>query len=250
VKPLHFTITSTAKNVARWAARCIESVQAQTYPHWTHHYVAADEETAAAACHGARGNENTMVRSNPQASLANLRPIWNSLPDDEVVVWLDGDDWLAHATVLERLARAYGHPTAPWLTYGQFEFDVPPPGYPGKRGFAAPYGRRVDYRRSPWLATHLKTFRAGLAKRIDDADLKTPDGRWVEYCTDRVTMLPMLEMAAGRYAFIEDVLCIYNYTASFGATNRYNEQALAAEEAERQRIHAKPRYRPLRKRPW
>ncbi|MBV8720624.1 MAG: hypothetical protein JO277_00650, partial [Candidatus Eremiobacteraeota bacterium] len=236
----HFTVTSTAKNAAQWAPKCIESVRAQRYPHWMHVYSAADEETALAA--ESVASAGVRVRRSLAPSLANLFPIWHSLPDDEIIVWLDGDDWLAHDRVFDRLVQVY-QDTDAWFTYGQFEFTEPPLGFP-KRGFAGLYPPGVDPRDVPWdwRLTHLRTFRAWLVKRIAEDDLKTPSGAWCYYCTDRAVMLPLADMAGEKRAFIDEVLCMYNTSAGAGWFGQSTEDERIADLAERDRIHAKPRY--------
>ena len=253
---IHFTVTSTAKNAAQWAKRCVASVHAQAYPNWKHIYVAADHATGRAA----QGDYPTrlmaaafdlLVLYSDAPSLANLWPIWQSLPDDEVIVWLDGDDWLADDFALSTLKQYYESEFAPWLTYGQFRFTNAPPGFSSTRGFAAPYESNENVRTAPWRATHLKTFRAGLVKRIAEDDLKKPDGSWCDFCTDHVIMLPLMEMAGiDRCLFIPNTLSVYNYEASYGATHVDDPAALAVEEAERARLCALPSYKRLEMRPW
>src|ERR1700678_563618 len=96
----------------------------------------------------------------------NLYDSVRVLEPDDVVVQLDGDDWLAHDRVLERVADIYEDPDV-WLTYGSlmmsdgtYRFDI-----------NAPYAPGEDVRTAPWRCSHLKTFRAGLFQRIDPADL-------------------------------------------------------------------------------
>jgi hypothetical protein len=222
----HITVTSSAINAARWAPRCIGSVESQTICA-SHVYVAADHETLYAADrasrHGARGGIG-------RGLLANLLPIWRSLPDDEVIVWLDGDDWLATDRALETVAAM--HAAGAWATYGQFIWSD------GRVGFAAPV--RVEPRAAPWTATHLKTFRAGLVKRIRDEDLQQPDGAWVDVAIDQAIMLPILEMAGERARFCPRVLCVYNDGHSFGANA--DAASIAREAAEVSRIRSRPRY--------
>ena len=56
--------------------------------------------------------------------LANLVRAVQVCKDQEIVILLHGQDWLAHEWVLERLNQYYADPDL-WLTYGQYrEFPV------------------------------------------------------------------------------------------------------------------------------
>jgi hypothetical protein len=184
----------------------------------------------------------TRLMKNPvrEAALQNAWDIWVELPDDEVIVWLDGDDWLAHDRALEVVAAAYQ--AGAWLTYGQF---MQPD---GTVGFASRYPAGSLVRKMDWRATHLKTFRAGLVKKIDPKDLHKPDGSWCDLAIDHAVMYPLLEMAGERYACIDKIVCTYNFDASWWA-NR-NEVERVAERAEDNRFRAMPPYQRLTDRPW
>jgi hypothetical protein len=143
----------------------------------------------------------------PEAHFANLIAVLADEPPDTVVVALDGDDWLARPDALVHVARA--HAAGAWVTWGSFVFAD------GRPGFAADLPPGADLRRIPWVATHLKTFRAGLFHRINPAHLKGPDGRWLEHARDLALMFPCIEMAGPeRCRFIPEPLYVYNEHAS------------------------------------
>jgi len=247
VSLLHMTVTSTALNVADGAMRCIKSVQKQTFGAWEHVFVDAksSDNTAAFARTAASKDTRTSVLVNTvrKAALENVWEIWQTLPDDEVIVWLDGDDWLAHDRALQVVADAYNAPNEPWLTYGQFMFTN------GEIGFASRYGDTPPRHDLKWRATHLKTFRAGLVKKINPASLKTPAGVWCPYAIDRAVMFPLLDMAGGRYTFIPNILYVYNAEASHWANETSSEEKDRVWD-ETYRIHRLPPYQRLEKRPW
>ncbi len=217
-KPIRITVTSTGFRAAEWASRCIESVLRQTTGE-RHVYVAADEATMAVVrvwCAHA-------IDGIGRGLLANLLPIWRSLPDDEVIVWLDGDDWLAVDSALATVAEM--HAAGAWATYGSFIYAD------GRPGFAAPVVGAP--RSAPWTASHLKTFRAGLVKRIRDEDLRRVDGEYLDLAIDQAIMLPALEMAAERALFCDRVLAVYNEGHSFQAAASPEERAREVAEVAR-----------------
>ena len=68
-----------------------------------------------------------------------------------------------------------------------------------------------DFKKDPqWRASHLRTFKAKLAKALTKEDLSDEDGGYYQYAYDQALMFPMMEMARERIRFIPDILCIYN----------------------------------------
>ncbi|MFI4978424.1 MAG: hypothetical protein ACHQC8_07120, partial [Solirubrobacterales bacterium] len=204
-------------------ARCLESVREQLcgcydtdsdtdrcYDTVKHVYVEASEQ------------------SEPRPSKTeNFYRAVHALDPSDVVVCLDGDDWLAHERVLEKVREL--HAAGAWLTYGSFRYAD------GRPGFARAYPRSRP-RGLPWLATHLKTFRAGLFQRIKEEDFKTTGGEWL-FVTDMAMMLPMLEMAGpSRSVFCSDVLYVYNSATSNQESGSYDDRIKELEHARRIRL--------------
>ena len=146
-------------------------------------------------------------------ALANIYNAVHSLEDHKIVVSLDGDDLLANNDVLLRLEEEYRDPDV-WLTYGSSTT------FPVKNIFVGDRlpddiffkGKIRTYR---WVTSHLRTFKAGLFKKINKEDLMY-NGRFFEMTWDQAFMLPMLEMAGPtkknpkiRSRYIKDIL--YNY---------------------------------------
>ena len=198
-------VVSTGLN-APTKQRCLRSVREQTLPA-EHRYVEAGDQ------------------ATPAGALQNRAEVVAHLDPQDVVVALDGDDWLAHPNVLSVVSRLYDDHEC-WLTYGSFRYAD------GRPGFAAPV--TWPPRRNEWTSSHLMTFRAGLFQRLDDKDLRYPDGTWRKLAGDQAMMLPMLELAgAERSRFVPEVLCVYNYATSFehtaGADGLAAERQAAAE---------------------
>lgn len=142
--------------------------------------------------------------------LANFYYAINSLPSHVVIIELDGDDFLAHHRVFDRVAREYLEKDT-WLTYGQFQF------YNTKvKGFCREIPQDVtvtnSIRKYPdWITAHLRTFKAGLFQKIKKEDLLYKDSFYL-MAADIAYMYPMLEMASrGHISFIPDILYTYRY---------------------------------------
>ncbi len=231
-------VVSTSDNAEEWCERCLSSVAYQTVA-CRHIYVSDDKATLDAARQlvAKRGWTHVEVRDGCGQHVQNLIDAIGSLSPETVVVWLDGDDWLARPDALEIVALAYEDPNV-WLTFGQFRW------WPsGELGFAAEYPAHVvaanSYRLWHWLATILRTFRAGLFHQLDYADLLLSNGS----CVDQLLMLPMLELAGARHRFIPHVLAEYN-AAHFPRISAKNE------ETELRRLRARQPLARLEEAPW
>jgi len=140
-------------------------------------------------------------------ALGNVyKGIWLCKPY-EIVVNLDGDDWLFDTNVLKKLNRVYADPNV-WVTYGQFIY------YPcGSAGWAAEVSPEViqqnAFRQHAWTTTALRTFYAGLFHKIKREDLLYK-GEFFTMAADLAYMWPILEMAGEHSRFIPDVLYVYN----------------------------------------
>jgi hypothetical protein len=67
-----------------------------------------------------------------------------------------------------------------------------------------------SYRQYRFISSHLRTFKSRLWNSIKDDDLRDIDGDYFKVGWDVAFMIPMLEMAAGRFVYIPNVLYVYN----------------------------------------
>jgi glycosyltransferase involved in cell wall biosynthesis len=162
--------------------------------------------------------------------------------DDDVVVVIDGDDWLAHAGSLERIHRAYAENDI-YLTWGQCEI-FPSGKTPMK--YAQPIPEMIIdqrlYRDIPFVFWHPGTFKYYLWKHIDDKDLRDVNGEYFRIMKDKATLFPMLEMSGKKKMYIDETLYIYNIS------NPLNDYATTSQD-EIKRVdsflQSKPRYEVL-----
>ena len=129
----------------------------------------------------------------------------------DIIVIVDGDDWLVNDRVLEFLDKFYTEKEC-WLTYGSFV--VYPHAYKGRE--ASPYPNEIIdnnlYRKDSWRASHLKTFKYQLWNKVEEKDLQDKNGEFYECAYDQAMMLPMLEMAGHRAEYVDEILYVYNVT--------------------------------------
>jgi glycosyltransferase involved in cell wall biosynthesis len=162
--------------------------------------------------------------------------------DEDIIITLDGDDWLAAKNTLEILNNKYKEDDC-WITYGSYIE------YPSKvRGkFSRQIPKEIidsnSFRESEWMSSHLRTFKYKLWKMIKKEDFLEDDGRFCDGAWDMIFMFPMLEMAGHKSAFVKDILHVYNRTNPLNE-DKVDHKKLLLSEA---RIRSKEKYKPLRK---
>ena len=158
---------------------------------------------------------------------ANIYNAVHSCDDDEIVLIVDGDDWLARNDVLEVLYKVYSDPDV-WMTYGQYKT------YPkGDIGICEELPSMIikekKIRTYKWVTSHLRTFYAWLYKCIKIEDIMF-EGKFVPVCGDKAIMYPMLEMAGIHSRFISEILYIYNRENQYSYRNSKKTRERIASE--------------------
>jgi len=212
-KPI--VILTASYNNKDWYERNLDSVIGQDYDNWRLIYINdcstdGTGELVKSYVDQKGYQEKVLLVNNDtrKGHLANQYKAISSCLPNEVVIVLDGDDWLPHNHVLSYINRMYQDPEV-WMTYGQFWYfkrnvkgmcHAIPPEY-------VVTNKARDY--PSWVLSHLRTFYAGLFQQIALEDLLY-QGTFYPMFADGATMYPMFEMAAERAKFIPDILCVYN----------------------------------------
>jgi glycosyltransferase involved in cell wall biosynthesis len=138
------------------------------------------------------GNYDQVIRNNPD------------IHDNEIIVEVDGDDWLPDSKTLNRINEIYLNPDI-WVANGSFRYSN------GTLGFSSKQGDFKNLRNARFTASHIRTWRAFLWRKIEQCDLKDENGNYWKVTGDLSFMFPMLEMAGeDRYKFMEEINYIYN----------------------------------------
>jgi hypothetical protein len=212
---IKFKIIVPVYNSESWIGRCISSILKQDYDNFE--CIVTDDistdDTYFAAIKAANGDKRFNIIKNKEKkyALKNIHDAINLANPEtqDVVVILDGDDWLSTDYVLSNLARYYTEEKC-WMTYGSFvEY---PTGRVGAESSNYP-SHIVDnnlYRQDTWRASHLKTFKYFLWNKIKTKDLMDEDGKFYEMTYDQAMMLPMLEMSGPRAKYVSEINYVYN----------------------------------------
>ena len=206
-------IVIPAYNSLKWIRRTLNSVAMQSYRNYQVCVIddastqPGQQELIAHYCetHGWK----SIYRQENRGALANIVEGIRQLSpsDEEVILLLDGDDWLFHKQVFSKIATEYASPST-LLTYGQFIT------YPRwQLGFCRPLSNEtfVNFRKGSFLYSHLRTFRFKLWNAIDDQELRDSSGHYYRTAWDLAIMYPLLEMTGGLGCkYIEEILYVYN----------------------------------------
>lgn len=208
-----FVIIVPSYNNKKWYRYNLDSLLLQSYDNFRIIYVddvsndgMSDLVMHYIAAHP-RGDKVTYIRNTVRVgALANIYMAVMQCDPHEIVVLVDGDDWLEHDQVLAHLDTVYTDPNV-WMTYGQFRRT----NGDTYRSSLVPqeYITQKKIRNYPWTASHLRTFYAGLFHKINKEDLLY-NGSFFSMAWDMAIMYPMLEMAGVHSRFIPQVLYVYN----------------------------------------
>ena len=227
-----FIVIIPVYNGEKEIGRCVMSVRGQEYGNYD--YIVIDDASTdntyfeAARC-GAKVIRNRNRKGSATANI--IRGIRELSKDgDDIIVIVDGDDYLKDNQVLSYLDTIYTEGV--WLTYGQYEClsgkfsNVCQP--LNRIHTCKPNGQKTmisvepsEYRQcGVWCTSHLKTFKRWLFDRIDDRDLRNEEGEYFKTCCDVCLMFPMVEMAGKHVRFVDKILYVYN-----DITNQYGGRA-------------------------
>ena len=189
----NFKLISPGWNCSSYVSDCITSVLNQSYQNWEQIVINDNstddtEEKVLSFSHEKRlfykrNQENLYAIENCVDGINLLC----SDPED-VIVFLDADDYLIDSNVLKKLNEAYQDENL-WLTYGQYVTKST-----GKIGCCHPITESRNIRHQSWCLSHLKTMKYKLWKQIKDEDLRDWDGNYIRFGWDQF-MLFAVELA-------------------------------------------------------
>src|SRR5688572_7811512 len=242
---MKFVVIVALYNMEQWLDLNIESLRSQSYGNFRC-LLGDDMSTDNSAEIVARAIRNDprfeLIRHREKKfSMGNIATLLDiAQPDDEdVIVLVDGDDYLAHPQVLQKLVDVYKEYGC-WMTHGSYRGIQATE----KDPICRPYTREIlhsgNFRQVKWRASHLKTFKYKLWKKIrPDAftiteeefnrarwralasgkirtwlnwlkmrhtDLIDESRRYIRRCDDKAFTFPMLEMAGPKVHFIDEIL--------------------------------------------
>lgn len=222
---IRFNIIVTVYNSEKWIEKNLTSLTFQKYNNWRG--IVIDDNST--------DNTSKIIKKNLPK---NMTAVFNDIREgalhnqivgvqqlncenEDILVIIDGDDWLPNPGVFIKLAEVYQDPDV-WLTYGSYEI------YPrGKMSDKTrPATEHDNPRTGPMIYRHLRTFKYFLWKTLKNETLTdSKTNKHFFYGTDAVVMRPMVEIAGlNHIKHIDDKMYVYNFTNPL--SSRKNELKL------------------------
>lgn len=204
-------IISCFWNASKYIERCINSIKSQTFSDYKVFLVddMSNDDTVKIIETLIDGDDRFILVKNYEKKfkLRNMDELImdESLFDNEdIIVELDGDDWLFDNNVLNLINEKYTSNKNLWLTNGSFIYSN------GRFGFAS----KVNYetvRQDVFTFSHLRTWKVHLWRQIDEESFLDDSGEYFKSAADVAYSFPMIEMAGDdHYEFIPQILYVYN----------------------------------------
>ena len=223
-----FKIVIPSYNNEQWVETNIESIVEQTYNNYEVLYIddASTDNTNKLVTKITANNSKFKIKTNKN----NMKRGYNIAPNnicdffsngEEILVFIDGDDWLPYPDILERLNDFYNENKC-WMTYGKMvvwhgEDELTWPN-PQNSEYPNTIHDNNEYRKDLWRASHLRTFKWHLYNKIKDIDLKySKTNEYYFQAQDLATSFPCLEMCPKSKIGVVDFL---SYVFNESKTNK------------------------------
>jgi len=221
MKQNKFKIVIPSYNNEKWLEPNIASILNQTYTNYEVLYIddCSTDETYSQVTQIVGDLPNWRIARNQ----TNMRRGYNLSPynplivdfvtdDEDILLFVDGDDWLYEETTLEKVNQLYNEREY-WMTYGTFIcYPTGDIGNPQNTPYSEEVHLHNAYRKDLWRASHLRTFKWHLYKQIKKEDLIfTETGEFYFHAEDLATSFPCLEMCPKeRIGVIPFLTYVYN----------------------------------------
>jgi glycosyltransferase involved in cell wall biosynthesis len=144
-----------------------------------------------------------VVNTEKKFKLRNLNELISTFDDEDIVIEIDGDDFLYNNEVVGDIRKVYSDKKV-WLTNGSFMYSN------GNRGFSSECNpdtvRKDDFRFS-----HLRTWKTFLWKSIPQDYFRDDDGSYFKSAADVAYTFSLLELAGKEnYRFLPNLYYVYN----------------------------------------
>ena len=215
-------------NNEQWVVKNISSILSQNKKNWFIYYIddCSTDNTINTVYRFIKDNniesKIEVIRNKKRMFQAYSRYIgYRKTNENDILVFLDGDDWLYNENVLNILEKQYNKGYV--CTYGSA--IIYRNGTLKEKIIQNPYPKNIiienRYRSYQWKNCHLRTCRSYLIKSIPEKQLKDKNGKWLEHSTDMAEWLWIIEQSGGNIKWIQDLLYIYNKDNSLNHANSW-----------------------------
>lgn len=232
-----FTFITPVYNAENYIEKCIRSVANQTYENYkmviiddmsTDNTINIIKETINSLPDSIRNNFELKINEQKKYAVTNqVEEIQKYNYDCEIIILLDGDDWLVNDNeILYYLDRIYQNSPYNNMTYGSCHslidnIDLISEPYPNEVIKDKSFREHLFTWGMPY--THLRTFRKSLFNKIDTKCFKDENGDDWKAGGDNAIFYPLLENA-------ESIRCLQRVIMVYNDTNPLNDYKINGEE--------------------
>lgn len=203
-----FVFVSTGYNTSKWVKNNINTVKALEYNRIEHVYIndCSTDDTKDILQDLQHDNLTIINNNKRQGALYNYYHTINSLGlnDEDVVLFLDGDDWLNNQVDTIEIYNKHYNTQDTLCTYGSIRRT---------NGVCKPWGAfdlKKPFRKQPWKGTAMRTCKYRVFKHIKHEHILDKTGEYYSMAQDLALFYPVLEMSATRSRYVSDLVYIYN----------------------------------------
>jgi len=204
-------IVSCFWNVEDYIEKCIKSVLNQSFTDFKMYLIddVSTDNTKQIIKELIKNDDRFILIENTDKKfkLKNLDDLLmneNEFQDEDIVVELDGDDWLYDSNVLTLINEKYTNNKDLWITNGSFVYSS------GGFGFSSKVNTST-IRTDTFFFSHLRTWKTHLWRNIEEESFMDVNGEYFKSGGDVAYCFPMVEMAGEKhYEYIPNILYVYN----------------------------------------
>ena len=221
-------------NVADWVALNIQITKQQSFSKFECHIIndGSTDNSEDIILENIKGDPRFVYHKNKTNTGSSLYSYYKTFhkinPDDQdIIIWLDGDDWFSSVFVLQYLDQYYDF-TKCWMTYGTYQ--IFPTGKVGSHhciDIPKEVHEEHAYRQWMHVYSHLRTHKAFLFKQLKESDLiDNRTGKFYTEATDCAYLFSLAELcgSADRIKCIKDILLVLNRTNPNQAAGNLEKQ--------------------------
>lgn len=144
-----------------------------------------------------------IVNTEKKFKLRNLDELISTFDEEDIVIELDGDDFLLNQNVVSDIRELYKSKKV-WLTNGSFIYMN------GQKGFSEKCNPST-VRKDLFRFSHLRTWKVFLWKSIPKSYLTDENGEYFKSAADVAYSFSLLELAGEEnYRFLDKLYYVYN----------------------------------------
>jgi len=203
-------IVTPVYNSEDFIGKCINSTKLQSFKNFTHYIIDdCSTDNTYNILKDLVGDDSRYkisqneVKGSTLATHIKLMENFEYDPDD-IIIHLDGDDWLYDEHVLNTIKDTYNSKGC-WATYGDYVATD------GSPSICRETNDNSFRQTTHWKWSHLRTFKKFIWDHINHDDFLDNNGQLYTSAPDLAILLPILEMVGyERLEYIKKPLLVYN----------------------------------------